>query len=91
MVNGDGTKQNRLAQTAELVKNKGAVQQLLRSEDTKRMMELLNRQGAVQGAAKAAAAGDPAELMGMMERLMSTEEGTQLVERIARQAKQSGL
>ena len=91
MANGEGKKQSSLAQAAELVKNKGAVQQLLRSEDTKRMMELLNRQGTIQGAAKAAAAGNPAELMGMMERLMSTEEGTQLVERIARQAKQSGL
>ena len=91
MANGDGKNKGSLGQTAELVKNKDAVQQLLRSEDTKRMMELLNRQGAVQGAAKAAAAGNPAELLGMMERLMNTDEGSQLVERITRQAKQSGL
>lgn len=80
-----------LSQAAQKIKEKGAVQQLLRSEDTRRMMELLGSQDTVKGAAKAAAAGDTAQLMGMMQQLMSTQEGAQLVERITQQAKQSGL
>ena len=80
-----------LGQAAQQLKNKGAVQQLLQSEDTKRMMDMLSRQGGVQGAAKAAAAGDPAQLMEMMQQLMSNPEGAQLVERITKQAQQNGL
>lgn len=81
----------RLGETARTMKDKGAVQQLLQSEDTKRMMELLGSRDSVAGAAKAAAAGDPAQLMSMMQQLMSTQEGTQLVERITKQARKSGL
>lgn len=80
-----------LEKKAQQIKGKGAVQQLLRSEDTKRMMELLGTQGGVQDAAKAAASGNPAQLMGMMQQLMGTKEGAQLVERITKQARESGL
>ena len=73
------------------IKDKGAVKQLLQSEDTKRMMQMLDGQGGVRDAAKAAAAGDPSQLMGMMQQLMSTKEGAQLVERITKQARKSGL
>lgn len=82
---------NRLGEAAQKLKGAGAVQDLLRSDDTKRMMDMLGSQDNVKHAAKAAAAGDPAQLMGMMQRLMSTQEGAQLVERITKQAKQSGL
>lgn len=91
MTNGSKQDAGKLGQAAQQLKDKGAVQQLLQSEDTKRMMDMLNRQGGVQSAAKAAAAGDPAQLMGMMQQLMSTPEGSQLVERITKQAKQNGL
>lgn len=80
-----------LKQAAQQWKEKDSVRQLLQSEDTKRMVEMLGRQGEVHGAARAAAAGDPSELMNMMQRLVSTKEGAQLVERITKQAKQSGL
>jgi len=80
-----------LGKKAQQMKDKGAIQQLLQSEDTKRMMELLGAQGGVQDAAKAAATGNPGELMGMMQQLMSTKEGAQLVERITKQARKSGL
>lgn len=80
-----------LGEAARTMKDKGAVQQLLSSDDTKRMMELLGSRDKVTGAAKAAAAGDPAQLMGMMQQLMSTQEGAQLVERITQQARKSGL
>lgn len=91
MTNGSKQDMDQLSQTAQKIKDRGAVRDLLQSQDTKRMMELLGSQDNVKGAAKAAAAGDPAQLMGMMQQLMSTKEGAQLVERITQQAKQSGL
>jgi len=45
----------------------------------------------VEEAARAAADGDPGQLMQMMDRLLNTREGAELVERISRQAKESGL
>jgi len=91
MVDRSAGQKNELGRAAEQLKNKSAVQQLLRSEDTKRMMDMLNRQGEIQGAARAAAAGDPSQLMSMMQQLMHTQEGAKLVEKITRQAQQSGL
>ena len=38
-----------------------------------------------------AADGDPSQLMTMMNQLMSTREGAELVERIGDQAKKAGL
>ena len=54
-------------------------------------MSLLKQSGGVQEAARAAADGDPGQLMQMMDRLLNTREGAELVERISRQARQSGL
>ena len=54
-------------------------------------MSLLKQSGGVQEAAQAAANGDPGQLMQMMERLMNTREGGELVERISQQARESGL
>lgn len=80
-----------LGEAARAMKDQGAVHQLLGSDDTKRMMEMLGSRDNVTGAAKAAAAGDPAQLMEMMQQLMSTQEGAQLVERITEQAHKYGL
>ena len=80
-----------LGKKAQQIKDKGAIQQLLQSEDTRRMMELLGAQGGVKDAAKAAATGNPEQLMGMMQQLMGTKEGAQLVDRITKQARKSGL
>lgn len=80
-----------LGKNVQQLKDKGALKQLLQAEDTRRMMELLGSQGGVQDAAKAAAAGNPGQLMGMMQQLMDTKEGAQLVERITKQARKSGL
>lgn len=80
------------ATAVELVKNREAIAQLAQSSDAQRLMALLNRQsGGVQQAAQAAAAGDPSQLMAMMEQLMNSREGAELVDRIGAQAKQSGL
>ena len=87
------TKQDmdQLGQTVQGLKDKGGVKRLLQSEDTKRMIDLLGKQDTVKSAAKAAAAGDPTQLMGMMQKLMDTREGVELIERITKQANESGL
>ena len=76
---------------AELMKNREAISQLAQSSDAQQLMQLLQRGGGVQEAAQAAADGDPSELIRRMQQLMNTKEGAQLVERISRQAKESGL
>ncbi len=76
---------------SELVKNREAISKLAQSSDVQRLMQLLKQGGGVQDAAQAAAAGNPGELVKMMQQLMNTQEGAQLVDRISRQAKESGL
>ena len=87
----NGNKGDRLGDVAMRMQGSAAVQKLLTSEDTKRMMRLLEQQGGVQEAARSAAGGDPTRIMEMMKTLMSSQEGAQLVERIKGQAEQSGL
>ena len=80
-----------MGEMMKLLGNSGAMKQLLQSEDTKRMMQLLQSKGGVQNAAQEAAKGDSTQLMAMMQQLMSNPEGAQLVERITKKAKESGL
>ena len=73
-------------------KNRDAIAQLAKSSDAQKLMELVQRQGGqVKQAAQAAAAGDPAQLMTMMDQLMHSKEGAELVNRIDSQAKKAGL
>lgn len=73
-------------------KNRDAIARLAKSSDAQKLMELLQRQsGQVKQAAQAAAAGDPAQLMSMMDQLMHSKEGAELVDRIDSQARQAGL
>ncbi len=73
-------------------KNRDAIARLAQSSDAQKLMELLQKQsGEVKQAAQAAAAGDPARLMSMMDQLMRSKEGSELVDRIGAQAKQAGL
>ena len=85
---GKGT-QSGPAQALE--QNRAAISKLAQSGDAQRLMELLRQGGGVEQAAQAAAAGDPAALMALMDRLMHTPEGAALVDRIGTQAKQAGL
>ena len=85
---GKGT-QSGPAQALE--QNRAAISKLAQTGDAQRLMELLRQGGGVEQAAQAAAAGDPAALMAMMDRLMHTPEGAALVDRIGTQAKQAGL
>ena len=75
----------------EMAKNREALSKLAQSSDARQLMQLLQRGGGVEEAAQAAAGGNPSELIRRMQQLMNTPEGAQLVERISRQAKESGL
>ena len=76
----------------QLMKNQKALAGLAGSQDAKQLMELLRRQGGqVREAAQAAAQGNPGQLMEMMERLMNSREGADLVERLGEHAKKAGL
>lgn len=68
-----------------------AIARLARSGDAQQLMKLLKKENNMQGAAQAAAAGNPGELLGMLQRLMSTPEGTKLIENISQRARESGL
>jgi len=87
----NGNEQVKGSPAAELIKNRAAIAQLARSGDAQKLMTMLRQQGGVQQAAEAAAAGDTSGLMALMEQLMNTKEGAQLVERIGDQAKKAGL
>lgn len=76
---------------ADLVKNRDAISKLAQSSDAQRLMQLLKQGGGVEDAAQKAAAGDAGELIARMKKLMNTQEGAQLVERISKQAKESGF
>ena len=84
---GEGTSLPR----GELVKDPAALARLAQSGEARQLVSLLKQSGGVQEAARAAADGDPGQLMQMMDRLLNTREGAELVERISRQAKESGL
>ncbi len=77
---------------ADLVKNRDKIAKLAQSNDAKQLMNMLQQQnGGIKQAAQAAATGDPSQLMAMMNRLMSSKEGANLVERIGNEAKKAGL
>lgn len=79
------------AAASQMVKNRDAIRQLAQSGEAKRLVSLLQQNGSVESAAQAAAKGRPQELMAMLQNLLATQEGAQLVQNIERQAKQSGL
>lgn len=68
-----------------------AIQKLAQSGEAQRLMSMLRQNGQVQQAAQAAAQGSPEQLLGMVKELMNTQEGAAVVERLRRQAEESGL
>ena len=73
-------------QAARLLQDKAAVEKLIQSPDTKLLMELLSREGGLKSAAEAAMRGEPAQLQGMLERLMKDPRGAGAVERLSHTA-----
>lgn len=70
---------------------KEILKKMAQSGDAAKLMELLNQRGGVQQAAQAAAKGDVSQLKGMIEQLMNTKDGSELIERMNRKVKEAGL
>lgn len=71
-------------QAAGLLKNKDAVLGLMGSPDAQKLMEMLNQKGGagLKTAADAAMNGDTGELMGLVQGIMQSKEGAELIQRI---------
>lgn len=76
-------------QAAGLLKDKKALEALMRSGEAQRLMELLNRNGGggLKHAAQSAMKGDSAQLMGLVEGLMKDPEGAKLAESLSKLGK----
>ena len=71
-------------QAEKLLKNKSAMENLVKSPDTQQLMNILNKSagGGLKAAAEAAMKGDTSQIMGLMNKLMSDPEGAKVVDRI---------
>lgn len=69
-------------QAAKLLKDKAAVESLVKSPDTQALMTMLNQGGGLKAAAEAAMKGDASQLQGLLNRLMQDPNGARVVERI---------
>lgn len=80
--------QNNNDPTAALEHNRALLEQVVRSPDAQRLMELLNRNagGRLKTAAASAALGDTKDLLAMVRQVMTDPEGAKLVERLNRTA-----
>ncbi len=75
----------------QLKANPAMLQSLMQSRDGQALMQMLSAgdQGAsLQRAAQSAAKGNPAEMMRMMNQVMQSPAGAELVQRINRSMKQ---
>ena len=76
----------------QLKANPAMLQSLMQSRDGQALMQMLSAgdQGAsLQRAAQSAAKGNPAEIMRMMNQVMQSPAGAELVQRINRSMKQT--
>ena len=88
---GFGEKGKSEFSAAQLMKNREAISKLAASAEARQLIRLLEQNGGIQQAARAAAGGDMGELSAMVESLMRTDEGARLAQSIGEQAKQAGL
>lgn len=77
---------------AGLLKQKDLLKRLMQSPDTQRLMQMLSQNAGdgLKSAAAAAAKGDTGQLTGMLQQVMQSKEGAQLVERINQAVPQNG-
>lgn len=70
--------------TTELLKNRQAIESLLRSNEAKQLMELLNQNagGSLKDAAQSAMKGNSAQLMGLVQNIMNDPQSVGLVEKL---------
>ena len=73
---------------ASLLRDREALSALLRSPDTQKLMSMLeqNAGGGLKQTADAAARGDTSALMGLVNQVMSSQEGAAVVDRIQKAA-----
>lgn len=73
---------------AALEQNRALLEQVVRSQDAQRLMELLNQNagGKLKTAAASAALGNAQDLLAMVRQVMQDPEGAKLVERLNRTA-----
>lgn len=71
-------------QAEQLLRHREQVMDMARSPNARRLMELLERGGGLDTAARSAMNGDPQQLMQILQRVMSTPEGARTVENISR-------
>lgn len=73
---------------AALEHNRARLEQVVRSADAQRLMELLNQNagGKLKSAAASAAQGDTKDLMAMVRQVMGSQEGAQLIQRLSQTA-----
>lgn len=71
-------------QAASLLKNRQAVEGLMKSGEAQRLIELLNQNGGdnLKGAAQSAMQGDTTQLMALVEGLMKDPKSAKLVEQL---------
>jgi hypothetical protein len=71
-------------QAEELMKNRQALESLMKSGEARRLMELLNQNagGGLQNAAQSAMQGDAAQLTQLVEGLMQDPSSAKLVEEL---------
>ncbi|MGM9618389.1 MAG: hypothetical protein ACI3W8_00920 [Oscillospiraceae bacterium] len=71
----------------KLKNDRGALEQLMRSPDGTRLMQMLTQNdggAALKNAASSAARGDTAQMAQMVQKLMQSPEGAALADRIRR-------
>lgn len=74
-----------------LGKNAKSFQDLAKTGEVQQLMTLLQKNGSVTEAAKSASKGDSGALLGMVQNLMATEEGAELINSIQKKAKEAGI
>ena len=87
----EGEKKSQSITAEQLVKDRQAITKLAQSKEAQSLMDLLRQSGDVQQAAKSAAKGDSAALVSMLEQLVRTQQGAQLIGQIENQVRQAGL
>ena len=70
--------------TADLLKNRQAMESLLNSNEARKLMELLNQNsgGGLKDAAQSAMKGNTSQLMGLVQNLMSDPQSAKLVDEL---------
>lgn len=75
-------------QAASLLKNRAALEALLKAPDTQKLIQKLNQSagGSLQSAAQSAAKGDTSALMGILQAFTQSQDGAQLIQTVQNNA-----